>query len=289
MTSSTSTDAVLFDDLNLWRPPSVTSTDLVDAGRLQALAAVLDREDQAMTSVPPLWHWVYFTEWPASASLGPDGNPRTGDFLPPIPQRRQRLAGARFTIIGPLLLGHRAVRVSELVSARVKHGHTGHTLYVTVRHTLSQSSQIRIIEEHDLVYRSATTPSMPCPRISEPLRPSPAPWTSTPVTHPALLFRFSALTANTHRIHYDQSYARDVEGFPTLVVHQPLLALYLAELARTNSARQLYRLDIRFLTTVFAGDPFRIDGTPSLDGAAAELSVNSGVDTVHAIARAEFA
>lgn len=162
-------------------------------------------------------------------------------------------------------------------------------MFVTVRYDYRQDGAPRLTEEHDLVYRSDTGTSTPFERVTEPLAAPASPWVIEPTTHPALLFRFSALTANAHRIHYDDRYTTEVEGFPGLVVHGPLLAVYLAELARANSARALTGFQFRLLRPVFVGDAISVQGTPDADGQTAELSVVSGAGTTHASAQATFA
>ncbi|MGB3482076.1 MAG: hypothetical protein WBB07_07630 [Mycobacterium sp.] len=273
-----------------WRSGPVHTTDVMSPQRADELAATLDLEFSAHPGdpLPPLWHWVYFGDWPPTADLGADGHPRNGHFLPPIPHRRRMFAGGRLRVAEPLLLGEPATRRAALVSTAVKHGKTGELLFVTVRYEFSQDGQLRITEEQDLVYRSDAGSGMSFGRVTEaPAVPS-APWVAEPVTHPALLFRFSALTSNAHRIHYDQPYATGVEGFPGLVVHGPLLAIYMAELARVNSDRRLSEFHFRLQRPVFVGDPIRVQGRIDDDDTAV-LTVSSGAGTVHASATAGFA
>lgn len=274
-----------------WRPEPVTSADVLDAQRSTELAATLDLDSapQSGDALPPLWHWVYFADWPPTADLGVDGHPRAGHFLPPIPHRRRMFAGGRLTVHAPLVLGQPATRHAEVAKTTVKHGKTGELLFVTVRYDVSQDGQPRLTEEQDLVYRSDTGSSTSFERATEPLAAQSTPWAFQPATHPALLFRFSALTANAHRIHYDVPYTTQVEGFPGLVVHGPLLALYLSELARANSNRSLRSFQFRLLRPVFVGDEIRVQGTPAADGDTAELSVVSGAANCHASAQANYA
>lgn len=274
-----------------WHPEPVRATELLTTRRAADLAATLDLgfAPNAGDALPVMWHWVYFTEWPATAALGADGHPRDGHFLPPIPHRRRMFAGCRLEIHAPLVLGEEATRHAEVISTAVKHGKTGQLLFVTVRYEFCQDGQRRMTEEQDLVYRSDTGSSTPFTRVTEPLADSHTTWAHEPKTHPALLFRFSALTSNAHRIHYDAEYTRQVEGFPDLVVHGPLLALYMSELARVNSARRLQSFRFRLAKPVFVRDAIRVQGAPAEDGATAELSVVSGAGTVHAGAQASYA
>ena len=273
-----------------WNPEPLSSTEVLSAETATRVAATLDlgvslTEGDAL---PPMWHWFYFTEFPPTAELGEDGHPRDGHFLPPIPDRRRMFAGARLRIHEPLLLGREATCTCEVVTTKVKHGRTGELLFVTVRSEFSQDGRPRMTEEQDLVYRSDSGSSTSFSAVVEPLGAPTQPWVAEPHTHPALLFRFSALTANSHRIHYDQQYATAVEGYPGLVVHGPLLALYMSELARTNSERPLSGFDFRLSQPVFVGDRIRAQGAPDPDGHSAELAVISGSDTVHATASAVF-
>lgn len=273
-----------------WQPEPSSVTEILSTTRAAELAATLDLDVflRSGDALPAMWHWVYFTEWPATADLGTDGHPRDGHFLPPIPNRRRMFAGGRLTIHAPLILGQPATRVAAVVAVRAKRGKSGELLFVTVRYEFSQDGHHRITEEQDLVYRSDTRPSTSFERIAEPLPPQSSPWTIEPITHPVLLFRFSALTANGHRIHYDQQYTKQTEGFPALVVHGPLLAMYMSELARTSSERPLHTFEFRLTRPVFVGSQIRAQGTPSADGTSAELSLVSGTANVHATARAGY-
>lgn len=288
---SLQTDTGLEQYVADWHPASLSSTELLTARPSTDLAATLDLDSApgAGDHLPALWHWVYFTEWPSTSALGADGHPRDGHFLPPIPHRRRMFAGGRLDVHAPLALGQHATRRAEVVSTAVKHGSTGELLFVTVRYTFTQAGRPRITEEQDLVYRSDSGSTIAIERVTEPLADRHTPWAVEPTTHPALLFRFSAMTSNSHRIHYDAEYTSKVEGFPALVVHGPLLALYMAELARTRSDRPVQRLRYRLAKPVFVGDEIRVQGSPAADGATAQLSVVSGSGTVHASAQADYA
>ncbi|GAA2547661.1 FAS1-like dehydratase domain-containing protein [Mycolicibacterium diernhoferi] len=274
-----------------WHPDPVSDTELLSARPAAALAATLDLDCELDVgdALPAMWHSVYFAEWSPTSALGADGHPGEGRFMPPIPNRRRMFAGGRLVVHEPLVLGREATRRAEVVSTAVKNGKTGQLLFVTVRYEYSQDGQPRLTEEHDLVYRSDTGSSTPFTRVDEALSARSAPWAVEPTTHPALLFRFSALTSNAHRIHYDTEYAREVEGFPALVVHGPLLVLYMAELARINCPRPLQRFRYRLMKPVFLGDAIRVQGDPAVDGDSVELSVVSGAGTIHASAQADYA
>jgi 3-methylfumaryl-CoA hydratase len=158
-----------------------------------------------------------------------------------------------------------------------------------VRHEYSQNGQPRLVEEQDLVYRSDDSSTTSFSPASEPLGAQTTPWGTHPRINPCLLFRFSALTGNAHRIHYDQPYATAVEGYPGVVVHGPLLAVYMAELVRTHSrGRTVGEYEFRLLRPVFGGDDIRVQGTPADDDGSVALSVVSGNGTAHASAKATY-
>lgn len=268
---------------------AIETRDVVSADRMRDLAATLDVECNAADrgALPPLWQWTHFLDRVPTKDLGADGHPRDGHFLPPIPHRRRMFAGGRLQVAESLTVGEPAVRRSALHEKAVKTGRSGDMLFVTLRHEYHQGDQLRIIEEQDIVYRSdPTSPKSQLP-VGEPLGEQTAPWAMTPELHPALLFRFSALTGNAHRIHYDQAYTTEVEGFPALVVHGPLLAIYMAELARAHGGT-IRTFDFRLRRPVFVADLIRVQGTPSEDRRSAELAVVSGDGTVHATATASF-
>jgi len=287
--SQTTTDS-LACYIDHWDPePMQTSDDLIPA-TAQRLAATLGLGGtfDVGATLPPLWQWLYFNEWPSTAELGPDGHPLEGQFLPPIPARRRMFAGGRVTMTAPLTLGTLTERTSRVTAVKVKAGRTGELLFVTVRHEYGADGKIAVAEEQDIVYRSDSGVPAAMERVSEPLAESPAPWTTRPITTATLLFRFSALTANAHRIHYDEPYATAVEGYPALVVHGPLLAVYMAELVRSRvPGRATIGFQFRLNKPVFVGDAIEVQGSP--DGDAVHLEVVSGAGTVHASASAQLA
>ena len=279
-----------------WRPAATTARDVIAPAPATALARLLDRADDALAEgcpLPALWHWLYFLDWPLQADLGADGHPARGHFLPPIPGRTRMFAGGRLRVRAPIEIGPPAARTSEVAGVTVKEGRTGEMLFVTVRHEIRQGGEPLLVEEQDLVYRSTpgeAPASRPGPaesrdhppvpgegalhqveRPESPPAPSP-PWRVPFTADPVMLFRFSALTANAHRIHYDQPYTRDVEHHPGLVVHGPLLAILMAELPRLHAPeRRIAALTYRFRRPVFAGEPVLVSGGPSGDGTAAAL------------------
>jgi 3-methylfumaryl-CoA hydratase len=247
-------------DIGAWAPEPYASTTAITPAPVAALAGLFDVEPPADT-LPPLWQWLYFLDQPSQRDLGPDGHPRAGHFLPPIPDRRRMFAGGRFTVREPMRIGDVVTRRAELTTAVVKQGRSGELLFVTVRHTFLRGDAVMAVEEQDLVYRSGepavrpATPSFEAPEAA-------AHWTLPVTADPVLLFRFSALTYNAHRIHYDEPYATRVEGHPGLVVHGPLLALLCLEIPR-RAGRAVRELAFRARSPVYAGQPFVACGEPS--------------------------
>ncbi|MFF0450269.1 hypothetical protein ACFYT4_28450 [Streptomyces sp. NPDC004609] len=276
-----------------WNPSPRTADDPLPPGPVAALSAVLDLPGPAATAggpVPPLWHWLYFLHRPAQRELGADGHPLHGHFLPPLPERQRMFAGGRCDIRQPLRLGEPAERISSLGTVTARHGRTGELLFVTQRNEFRQQGRTCVIEEQDIVYRSGRGSGAhvsPVPDHSR--RPAAKASWQIPLRPDApLLFRFSALTANTHRIHYDEVYARDEEGYPGLVVHGPLLALLMLELVRRNAPRRQVRsLSYRLRRPLFAGEHLLASGDSA--GDRADLRIGTHREARHATAEVTFA
>ncbi|MEU4485697.1 hypothetical protein [Streptomyces purpurascens] len=275
-----------------WTPGPLTDEDPLATGPVAALSAALDLPGtvaEAGDPLPPLWHWLHFLTWPAQRDLGADGHPLDGHFLPPLPDRQRMWAGGRCEITEPLRLGTPAVRVSSLASVTAKRGRTGELLFVTERREFRQGGRTCLVEEQDIVYRSGRSTGQHPSAVDESALPRPDdPWQLPLRPDPPLLFRFSALTANAHRIHYDAPYCRDEEGYPGLVVHGPLLALLMLELPRRRApARQVRSLSYRLRHPAFAGEALAACGTPA--GDHAELRVATHREERHATAEVTFA
>ncbi len=265
------------ETLRDWVGKTEIIEDFIAPWPVRALIATLDENDPLPRNgdpLPPLWHWLYFNEAAPASKLGPDGHPERGNFLPPVPLPRRMWAGSRFTFgDAPLVLGETATRASEIKSVEPKAGSTGSMVFVTVRHTVSGSRGAAFVEEHDIVYREAAKPGEPA------REPKPAPtdstWSKKITPDPVLLFRYSALTFNGHRIHYDQPYVTGVEGYPGLIVHGPLMGLLQLELARrSNPSRTLATFEFRALSPVFAGAAFTVGGRREADGAVTSWIAN---------------
>jgi 3-methylfumaryl-CoA hydratase len=230
------------DHLKTWIGRTETRKDLVTAVPLDALCATLDRSDpQASrgTVVPPLWHWLYFLPVSPLSEAGPDGHPKRGGFLPPVPLPRRMFAGGRFEFHEPLKVGDEITRASRITNVSAKSGRSGTLVFVTVRHEIRNAAGVAMTEEHDIVYRENPRADAPVPAPQA--APTGEAFSREIAPDPVMLFRYSALTFNSHRIHYDRPYVTQVEGYPGLIVHGPLIATLLAELARGESPHQTMR------------------------------------------------
>ncbi len=239
-----------------------------------ALTATLDLDTGPPLegeALPPMWHWLYFLDTPRQSRLGPEGHARRGDFLPPIDQPRRMFAGGRTRFLGPLLVGEAARLVRTIDRVEEKTGRSGRLTFVTVRIEVTCGDRPVLIEEQDLVYRDAGSDSPPPGTLPIPE----APWTRTVIPDSRLLFRFSALTFNTHRIHYDHPYVVEVEGYPGTLVHGPLTALLLLDLARRHDSRPVLEYEFRGRSPLFCGEPLTLSGGP-VDEDRAEMAAWAG-------------
>ena len=237
--------------------------DCATAAPLAALSATLDRDDPAPRPgdpLPPLAHWLYFTPRAQASAIGPDGHAR-GGLLPPAPLPRRMWAGGRVRFVQPLRVGDEITRNSRIADIKVKAGRSGTLVFVNVHHTIRNARGMALTEEHDIVFRDLPPPNAP------PVRATPAPTGETfareIVPDPVLLFRYSALTFNGHRIHYDRSYVTDVEGYPGLIVHGPLVATLLLDLLRREHAdAHVQRFDYTATAPLFDIHRFSVCGKP---------------------------
>lgn len=229
------------------------------------LAACLDVDPQVLDHglLPALWHWVLFHPEVPTSELGTDGHPRRRPEMDAFPQRMW--VGGRVRVTRPLRIGVDAERLSRVVKAEVKEGGTGSFWLVTVAHTVEQEGAACLDEEQDLVFRTAGSLAPVGPDADA---PTDAEWVEERIADPKLLFRFSAATANAHRIHYDHPYATQVEGYPDLVVHGPLTAILLAELARVRRGQDASEVSYRARAPHFANRRFWLAGSPTDEGAS---------------------
>jgi 3-methylfumaryl-CoA hydratase len=256
------------EHLREWIGRAERSHDIVTAAPVAALSATLDRDDPLPRDgdrLPALWHWLYFLPAHRQSELGVDGHVRLGGFLPPVALPRRLYAGGRVEILHPLLVGDPIERVSRILDVSRKDGRTGPLVFVQVRHEISSRERLALTEEHDIVYRDTARADDPQP----PLRRAPddAAWTREIHPDAVLLFRYSALTFNGYRIHYDRRFATGAQGHPGLVVHAPLVATLLADLLRRNLPEaHVSSFSFRAITPLFDTGPFFICGRPDADG-----------------------
>lgn len=275
MTADSRLDPALLAHLQSWVGKTETLDDLVTPAPLRALLATLDRDDDpphAGTPLPPLWHWLFFLPMHKAREIGPDGHARRGGFLPPVPLPRRMWAGGRlmWDIDNPLRVGDPVHRISRIRSVTHKSGRSGDLLFVLVRHEISNRHGLALTEEHDIVYRAAPQPGDPAP--APVATPAESAWQREFTPDDMLLFRYSALTFNGHRIHYDRRYVTEVEGYPGLVVHGPLIATLLADLVgRARPQARMRRFEFKALRPTFDGHPMQVHGAPSADGRAVSL------------------
>ncbi|BDX21203.1 acyl-CoA dehydrogenase [Polynucleobacter sp. TUM22923] len=253
--------------LQEWLGKTETLQDTVTAAPVRALSATLDRPDPLPTTgsfLPELWHWLYFLPHALQSDIGPDGHPKRGGFLPPVPLPRRMWAGSRVQWLAPLAIGDSIERTSQILSVTHKAGRTGDLIFVLVEHRISNQQGLTMIEEHDIVYRDAASPE------DKPVAPTPAPvdaqWSKTITADDVLLFRYSALTFNGHRIHYDRQYVTEVEGYPGLIVHGPLIATLLVDLVRQSiPGCTLRQFEFRAIRPTFDIHIFKVSAKPDLE------------------------
>lgn len=224
--------------LRQWIGKTEATTDTLHVAQARLMQATLDQEPSLSNGdeLPPAWHWAYFLTGVPMSGLGRDGHPALGEFLPPVALPRRMWAGGRLTFDQPVLLGETINKRSQVKDISIKHGKSGALVFVTVRHEyFGSTGDLRFTEEHDIVYREDPAPDAPAPKQVAPPATSVYSETVTPST--VQLFRYSALTFNSHRIHYDRDYCQQVEGYPGLIFHGPLTATLLAGLAVRQSGQ----------------------------------------------------
>ncbi|KAA5606321.1 acyl-CoA dehydrogenase [Roseospira marina] len=252
------------------------ATDTITPGPVIRMQATINDavEDPAPGDpLPPLWHWLYTLPAATMTDVGPDGHARLGGFLPAVPQERRMWAGGRLTFHDvPLGIGGTITRESEILDVQEKTGAAGAMVFVTVRHAISTARGLAVEEDHDIVYVArppAFVPPKPRAAPPDPLWREPLP------VDPVRLFRFSALTFNGHRIHYDRTYATEVEGFPGLVVHGPLQAMAMMESARRQvPSGRPHTFAYRGVRPLFDTETAAVQGYARADGGLDLMTVN---------------
>ena len=263
-------------NLQDWIGRSETVNDNATATPYAALSATLDYADTTRpapgTLLPCLWHWLYFLPIYAQSEIGEDGHGRRGGFMPPVPLPRRMWAGSDFEFHEPLLIGDTLQRTSTIVDVKEKSGRTGSLIFVKVKHEIRRNSHavVALTEHHNIVYRpAASTDDVAPPPQAAPVESA---WQRYITPSDVLLFRYSALTFNGHRIHYDRKYVTEVEGYPGLIVHGPLIATLLMDLLRRQLPdAKVLKFGFKAVRPTFDTHPFSVHGQPSPDGKTVRL------------------
>jgi 3-methylfumaryl-CoA hydratase len=265
-----------------------TVSDVLTPVPATLLGATIDRDDppyKAGDELPPNWHRLYFLTAARPGEVGPDGHPERGRFLPAVPLPRRMFAGGRLEFLRPLRIGDSVTRVSEILSVEGKQGRSGDLVFVAVRHNFSVGGAVALEETQDLVYRAADGSGASSP---EPVEP--APWQRTVNPDPVMLFRYSALTFNGHRIHYDYPYVTQEEGYPGLIVHGPLIATLLLDLLRRERPQaRVTEFSFRAKQPLFSPHPFSVRGWPAADGRSVRLVAANPEGSAAMVAQAVLA
>jgi 3-methylfumaryl-CoA hydratase len=269
------------DGLRQWIGRPTIDEDLLSVRHARLMAATLGLPQDTLrpgTPLPPLWHWLYFLQGVAPSELGRDSHPARGGFLPPVPLANRMWAGGELTFDGVLPLGAPARKRSSVESVEHKQGRSGDLVFVTVRHEVLHEGRVAVSEAHDIVFKNASPgrpgavpPELPTPSHRAPFVPD-----------ATTLFRYSALTFNGHRIHYDADYCREVEGYPDLVVHGPLNATMLAGLAQQIGGRPLKRFRYRALQPSLLGQPLTLNAAPDEHGLTLWVALPDGAVSMRA-------
>ncbi len=276
-----------FARLSEWIGRNETREDVVTAAPLVALSGLLDRDDpppRPGAAAPPLAHWLYFLPAYRISETGPDGHALKGSFMPPVPLPRRMWAGSRIEFLRPLAVGAQVRRRSTIKDVMMKEGRSGALVFVTVRHELSDAQGLVLTDEHDIVYRGEGA-------LASKDTPAPAgeAWRREIRPDPVLLFRYSAVTFNSHRIHYDRPYATAVEGYPGLVVHGPLIATLLIDLlARNRPEASVKRFEFRAMKPLFDTSSFSTCGRPDAGDGSAKLWTRDAAGAVTMTASATY-
>ncbi|ASK88151.1 MaoC family dehydratase N-terminal domain-containing protein [Sphingorhabdus sp. SMR4y] len=265
-----------------WIGKSETRHDVITPGLLHRFCATIDRP--VTDAIPQGLHWCLALPDTSTAQLAEDGHPAKGGFLPPIPLPRRMWASSSISFERPLQLGDEISRVSTVASIEEKSGKSGNLVFVAVDHETRVGDIVAIRERQNIVYREPAAAPAPARQTS-----SVAPdlqdwdWQQTIVPSEPLLFRYSALTFNSHRIHYDRPYAMEKEGYPGLVVHGPLMATLLLNLAASElGANRLSGFSFRGQAPAFANRPIYLVGKQEGENISLAVIGNDGKDIMSA-------
>ena len=277
------------EKLKEWIGQRESDVDYVTVPAVHRLAATLDLDYPMPKIGDPLpvgWYTIFFPRVVRHAQVGPDGHPARGDFLPPVPLPRRMFAGKRTTFHGDLRVGDEIHLESSIKEVTPKTGRSGQMVFVTVTTDISSSRGLAVSEEQDIVYRAEPEPGAPPPA------PQPAPakavWSKTVTPDPVMLFRYSGITFNGHRIHYDHPYVTKTEGYPNLVMNGGLTTLLVYELARENSPAPIRHIVSRNVRALFVDRPISLGGEPSADKKKAKLWAADDTGALALSAEAEF-
>lgn len=252
-------------DLSHWIGRTCESEDTLSSVLLSRIAATFGVQTPAPgAALPLLWHWCFFQDPVIQHELGEDGHPARGGFLPPAEGRHRMWAGSRIEFFGSFIAGGQAHRRSTIQAIDFKQGRTGSLLFVTVLHEYSQFGNTVLREEQDIVYREPTPPKLsglPVPLVAH--------WSEQIEPSATLLFRYSAVTFNGHRIHYDWPYTTEQEGYPGLVVHGPLIAtLALHAFVHANPGARVRRFSFKGVRPLICPETFKVSGVIDEAGVA---------------------
>lgn len=275
-------------DYSKWIGRTNESQDCVSNASLKGLAAVLNKPDSFNSGefVPPLFHWLHFLETAKQSDIDHDGHSKRGDFLPPVELPRRMWAGSRLSFHAPVLRDADLTKRLEILSVKQKTGRSGDLVFVTIRHDIFSNDNLAVTEEQDIVYMGIPTqPSPPLQNkaLEKSEESTPIDYVKSIIPDPVLLFRYSALTFNSHRIHYDRPYTINEEGYPALVVHGPLLATLLMDHAITHSkGKSPSHFEFSARAPLFDNAPFDLCMNKTENGANLWTRSADGVKTMTA-------
>ncbi len=283
-------ETINMDYLATWVGKERTDVDNISLRHATLMAATVNCPNSDFLceggKLPPLWHWTYFLEGQPTAQLGSDGHPSRGGFLPPVPLSNRMWAGGRVTFLAPVFIGATIQKTSRILNIEHKQGRSGDLVFVTILHELqSMEGELLISEEQDLVYKGPS----PAHQAAIPASDSPASqFSRTFIPTSTMLFRYSALTFNGHRIHYDADYCRETEGYANLVVHGPLTATMLAAYAEEINGRHLRGFNYRGLAPALLGNSLTLHGNVQRDTGILFATLGNNVDCMRAEAVFKF-
>lgn len=252
-----------------WIGRARVAEEEVALGAVRRIAATFDldpAEFGAGTPLPPHWFNLFFADVARQSALGPDGHPRKGEFLPPIPLPRRMGAGRRVRLHGALRVGDAATKRTEVAAIRPKAARTGPICILTMRSSITARGAVLAVEEFDAIYRAAVAPGAATAATAPIAPPTEASWQEARLLDPTQVFRYGAITWNAHRIHYDADYARGEEGYPAAVMNGGLTMHLLLDAALRNARGRLVGYETRLMRPLFVGDTARFCGSAIAEG-----------------------